>query len=245
LKTLQTKINNNKNTLIFAFEQSIPVLLGYLFLGMAFGLMIQKAGYHVIWAFFMSLFIYAGSMQFLLVALLTAGVDVLTCGIMTLLINGRHLFYGLSFVSKFKHLGKYYPYMVFSLTDETYSILCALKVPEGVNEKKAMFLIAIFDHSYWIMGSVLGTLAGQLIPFNSSGIEFSMTALFLVIFMNQWKEMKSHKAAFCGLACGILSLYLFGAEKFILPALFATVCLMVLYYIQNQKRGKEKNEHSI
>ena len=96
-----------------------------------------------------------------------------------------------------------------------------------------------------IIGSILGTLAGQLIPFNSSGIEFSMTALFLVIFMNQWKEMKSHKAAFCGLACGILSLYLFGAEKFILPALFATVCLMVLYYIQNQKRGKEKNEHSI
>lgn len=212
-------------------------MLGYLFLGMAFGLMIEKAGYNFIWAFFMSVFIYAGSMQFLLVALLTGGVDLISCAIMTLLINGRHIFYGLSFVDSFKHMGKFYPYMVFSLTDETYSILCSLKVPEEVDETRAKFLIALFDHSYWILGSVLGALAGQVIPFNSDGIEFSMTALFLVIFLNQWREMKTHKAALCGLLCGVFSLYLFGAANFILPALFVTVILMIFYYY---KVGKNK-----
>ena len=151
-----------KKEILYAFQQSVPVLLGYIFLGLAFGLMLQNAGYHFVWAFLISLTVYAGSMQFVLVTLLSGAYGLLYTFIMTLFINGRHIFYGLSFVEKFKKMGKAYPYMVFSLTDETYSVLCSLKVPAGMDEKKVSLFIAMFDHSYWIIGSVLGAVVGQL-----------------------------------------------------------------------------------
>lgn len=169
----------------FAFTQTIPVMLGYLFLGIAFGLMMQDAGYSFWWAFFSSVCIYAGSMQFVLVTLLTSGASLLYAAIMTLFINGRHLFYGLSFIEKFRGMGKRYPYMVFSLTDETYSVLCSLKVPESLDEKRVSLLISLLDHLYWVMGSVLGGMVGQFIKFDTTGIDFSMTALFVVIVLNQ------------------------------------------------------------
>lgn len=150
------KKNQYANEYLFAFTQTIPILLGYIFLGIAFGLMLQDAGYNFIWAFFMSIFVYAGSMQFMLVTLLAGAQSLMNTFVMTLFINGRHLFYGLSFIEKFREMGKAFPYMAFSLTDETYSVLCSLKVPEGLNEKKISFLISLFDHIYWITGSVLG-----------------------------------------------------------------------------------------
>jgi 4-azaleucine resistance transporter AzlC len=240
IKELNLKDNIKFDTLKFAFKQSIPVMLGYLFLGIAFGLMLQNAGYHYIWALIISMFIYAGSMQFVLVTLLTGGVGLVSCAVMTLIINGRHIFYGLSFVEKFKKAGKYYPYMIFSLTDETYSILCALKVPKDLDENKVMFYISLLDQSYWIIGSILGALAGQFITFNTSGIEFSMTALFVVIFINQWRETPSHKSALIGLSCAIISLIVFGAKHFILPALSISVIIMIL--TQNLKKEKEDKE---
>ena len=229
---------SNVATIKFAFKQSIPVMLGYIFLGIAFGLMLQNAGYSFLWALIISMFVYAGSMQFVLVTLLTGGVSLISCAVMTLLINGRHIFYGLSFVEKFKKTGKFYPYMIFSLTDETYSVLCSLKIPKDVEENKAMFLISLFDQGYWILGSVIGGIAGQLIIFNSSGIEFSMTALFVVIFINQWQESHSHLAALIGLASAVISLIVFGPGKFILPALTLSVVIMIL--LQNYSAGKEE-----
>ena len=143
-------MENKIKELCYAIVQSIPVMLGYLFLGFAFGLMLNDAGYGFWWAFFTSLFVYAGSMQFVLVTLLTAGASLWYTLIKTLFVNGRHMFYGLSFVEKFKKVGATYPYMIFSLTDETFSLLCDLKVREGMREERVSFYISLLDHCYFI-----------------------------------------------------------------------------------------------
>ena len=219
---------NKRNYIGFAFRQSVPVMLGYIFLGIAFGLLLQNAGYNFIWAFCASLFIYAGSMEFVLVTLLSTGAGLLYTALMTFFINGRHIFYGLSFVEKFKKMGRAYPYMVFSLTDETYSVLCGTKVPEGMDENRVFFWISLLDQSYWILGSVIGALAGSYITFDSTGIDFSMTALFVVIAVEQWRESRSHFPAVLGVVCGILWLLLLGPDEFLLPTLCTCVFVLLL-----------------
>lgn len=221
------QVQYRKGHIWFAFRQSIPVMLGYIFLGIAFGLLLQDAGYSFIWAFFISVIVYAGSMQFVLVSLLTGGAGLLYTAVMTFFINGRHLFYGLSFVEKYKKMGKACPYMVFSLTDETYSVLCGTKVPEELEEDKVFFWISLLDHSYWVMGSVLGALAGSYITFDTTGIDFSMTALFLVIVTEQWQEQRSHFSAITGVVCGVIWLLLLGPDRFILPALCSCVVILL------------------
>ena len=215
-----------RQTVRFAFYKTIPVLLGYLFLGLAFGLLLQEAGYSFWWALLSSGIVYAGSIQFVLVEFLSGGTGFLTVAVMTLLINSRHAFYGLSFVEKFRKM-KTYPYMIFSLTDETYSLLCSLKVPEGIDEKKAMFLIALFDQLYWVAGSVLGAALGQVLPFDMTGIDFAMTALFVTIFVDQWREAKSHLPAIAGLCSAAVCLLIFGGSNFILPSLIITVGILM------------------
>ena len=215
-----------RQTVRFAFYKTIPVLLGYLFLGLAFGLLLQEAGYSFWWALLSSGIVYAGSIQFVLVEFLNGGKGFLTVAVMTLLINSRHAFYGLSFVEKFRKM-KTYPYMIFSLTDETYSLLCSLKVPEGIDEKKAMFLIALFDQLYWVAGSVLGAALGQVLPFDMTGIDFAMTALFVTIFVDQWREAKSHLPAIVGLCSAAVCLLIFGGSNFILPSLIITVGILM------------------
>lgn len=219
--------NRTVKEIRFAFAQSVPVMLGYLFLGIAFGLMLQDAGYSFWWALLSSVVIYAGSMQFVLVTLLTGGASLLYTAAMTLFVNGRHIFYGLSFIEKFRGMGKRYPYMVFSLTDETYSVLYGLKTPEGLDEKNISFMISLFDHIYWIIGSVLGAVIGQLITFDTTGVDFSMTALFVVIVLNQWMDSKEHRPAIIGGAVGIICLILIGAEGFLLPALTLTAAILM------------------
>lgn len=216
-----------QKTLRFAFLRSLPVLFGYIFLGIAFGLLLQQAGFGAQWALASSVLIYAGSMQFLLPSLLLGG-SWAEVAVMTLLVNGRHLFYGLSFIEKFKKMGNACPYMIFSLTDETYSVLCALDVPEELDENRVLFLISLLDQCYWVTGSVIGALAGQYIGFNTTGIDFAMTALFVVIFLDQWKGTKNHIPALLGLFIGTGALVLLGAERFLLPALCLTVAALVL-----------------
>ena len=215
-----------KETVRFAFLKTIPVMLGYLFLGLAFGLLLQEAGYSFWWALLASTIVYAGSIQFVLVSFLGGGTSLPAVAVMTLLINSRHAFYGLSFVEKFRKM-KTYPYMIFSLTDETYSLLCSLKVPEGIDEKKAMFLIALFDQLYWVTGSVLGAALGQVLPFDMTGIDFAMTALFVTIFVDQWREAKSHLPAIVGLCSAAVCLLIFGGSNFILPSLIITVGILM------------------
>lgn len=225
-----------KQSIRFSFITTIPVLFGYLFLGIAFGLLLQRAGYNAFWALAISAFVFAGSMQFVLIGFLISPISLISVLLMTLSINSRHMFYGLSFIDTFKKMGKLYPYMIFSLTDETYSLLCGTKIPSELDEKKVIFLIALFDQLYWIVGSIIGALIGELILFDTTGIDFAMTALFVVIFVEQWISAKTHAPALIGLVCGILSLIIFGTGNFILPALISTIAILLL--LKNLINGK-------
>lgn len=231
-----------KKAFQYALVRSIPVMLGYIFLGIAFGLVLQKAGLGTGWAFLISLVVYAGSMQFALVGILTSGLGFVTTAVMTLFINSRHAFYGLTFIERFKKFKKAYPYMVFSLTDETYSLLCSMPRPEDFTDRQwdmAFFFVSLLDHAYWIIGSVIGAGAGQLIPFDSTGIDFAMTALFVVIAVDQWKHARTYMPAVTGFVCGFLFLALVRSANFILPALAATVCVLLLSRKAIEKRMEE------
>ena len=216
-----------KKALRPAFTVTIPVLCGYLFIGFAFGVMLRDAGFTAPWAFLSSLTIYAGSGQYLLVSLLAANSSLVTVAVMTLLLNCRHIFYGLSFLDPFYQMGRAKWYMIFSLTDETYSLLCSLKTPDGVDPAAMRFLISVLDQSYWIIGSVIGAIIGGVLPFDTTGIDFAMTALFTVIFVEQWKSSKCHIPAFLGLGAAAVSLTLLGPDNFILPAMMA-ICVMLV-----------------
>lgn len=216
-----------KKALRPAFTVTIPVLCGYLFIGFAFGVMLRDAGFTAPWAFLSSLTIYAGSGQYLLVSLLAANASLVTVAVMTLLLNCRHIFYGLSFLETFHQMGRAKWYMIFSLTDETYSLLCSLKTPDGVDPAAMRFLISVLDQSYWIIGSVIGAIVGGVLPFDTTGIDFAMTALFTVIFVEQWKTSKCHIPAFLGLGAAAISLALLGPDNFILPAMLA-ICVMLV-----------------
>lgn len=230
---------NLKKTFIFALRQTIPILFGYLFIGIAFGLMLQKADYHWAWAPLCSFLIYAGSLQYVLVVLLSSGASLLSSFIISLIINGRQIFYGISLIDKFKGFKKLKPYMIFSLTDETYSILCSLKVPKGMDEKKVMFLIALFNQSYWILGSLIGAIIGDLINFNSKGIEFAMTALFTVILIEYLQEEKNQLPALLGICSAVFFLFLLEPESFILPSLLISSAILVFFRKEIEKRTGE------
>ena len=217
-----------KTTARFALRQSLGVLFGYVFLGTAFGILLRQAGFGALWALAFSGLVYAGSLQFVLAGFLAAPTSLPTVALMSLFINARHLFYGLSFIERFRSMGKKRPYMIFSLTDETYSVLCGMdEVPAGVDKNGAMFLVALLDQLYWVAGSLLGTFAGGL-PLDFTGIDFSMTALFLVIFLEQWRGAKSHLPALLGLGCGAVFLLALGPDNFLLPALCTTVAVLLL-----------------
>ena len=215
-----------------AFPATVPVLMGYLAIGMAFGLMLQAIGYNFIWAFFMSLTIYAGSGQYLGVTLLSTAAGLGTVALMTLLINFRHLVYGLSMLEKFRDMGWRKFYMIFSLTDETYALLASAQAPVGVDPKSFYFAIALLDQSYWILGSVIGAVAGALIPVDTTGIDFAMTALFVVIAVDQWKAYRKHLPALLGGAVTIVFLLIlgqvFGQQQMLIVSLGVIVLLLLV-----------------
>lgn len=233
---MSDKSQKKKENFRYAAAKSVPVFFGYIFLGIAFGILMAKAGYGPLWTLAASLFIYAGSMQFVLVSFLAARAPLGLVALTTLFINGRHIFYGLSFVERFKKMGKYYPYMVFSLTDETYSVLCSCPEEKVEQEPRILFWISALDQSYWVAGSLIGALAGGLLPFDFQGIEFSMTALFLVIFLDQWKDSKGHSPAIAGLAVAAFFLVLLGPDRFLLPALLVIAAVMCLGFIREEKK---------
>ena len=215
-----------KRLFAWAVKQSIPVMLGYIFLGIAYGIVQQEAGLGVAWALLISGLVYAGSMQFALVPLLTAGTPLPVIALMTLMVNCRHLFYGLSFVDTFREMGKKYPYMIFSLTDETYSLLVSCKDDSMMQERNhlACFYISALDQFYWVLGSVIGALAGSMLTFDTTGIDFAMTALFVVILVDQLRSgRRAWACAALGLALGVVFLLLVGADDFLLPTLLCTM----------------------
>ena len=233
----------DRKALSAAFPVTVPVLMGYLAIGTAFGFMLQAVGYNFIWAFFMSLTIYAGSGQYLGVTLLATAASLGTVALMTLLINFRHLVYGLSMLEKFRGMGWRKFYMIFSLTDETYALLSSAQAPVGVNPRNFYFAIALLDQSYWIIGSVIGAVAGALIPVDTKGIDFAMTALFVVIAVDQWKAYRKHLPALLGGAVTILCLILlgqfFGQQQMLIVSL-GVIVLLLLFRDKLEEKEEEK-----
>ena len=202
-----------------ALRLTLPVMCGYLFLGTAFGAMLAQAGFGPAWALAASTLVYAGSLQFVMVPLMAAGTSLVTVAITALRVNARHLFYGLSYIERFSRMGGLRPYMVFSLTDETYSVFCGMP---GEESDGVMVRVALYDQLYWIAGSVVGALLASSLPVDLTGIDFSMTALFIVICVERARERSSRAAMAVGAACALVSLALLGPERFLAPALAAT-----------------------
>ena len=222
------------------FPQTIPVMAGYISLGIAFGLLLQSIGYGPVWAFLMSLFIYAGSAQFLAVEMLAAGATLTHIALLTFLLNFRHLFYGLSMIEKYRGTGIGKIYLIFGLTDETYALLTGYKTPEGLSDKSYFFAVTLMNHLYWILGSVIGSVAGSIIPFDLTGIDFAMTALFAVLVVEQWKTNKNHIPAISGFVITVAALYIFGADNFLIPALI--VMSVALLFMKGTLSREKINE---
>jgi 4-azaleucine resistance transporter AzlC len=212
-----------------ALPKTIPILAGFIFLGFAFGILMNSKGYSPGWSILMSVFIYAGAMQFVAVNLLTAAFNPLNAFIITLVINARHLFYGVSMLEKYSGAGKKKPYLIFGIVDETFSVLCSTEPPAGVDKYWFMFFVTLLDHIFWVTGTALGAVFGATVAFDTKGIDFVMTALFVVIFINQWKSQQQHSPALVGLVASAFCLLVFGAKSFIIPAMMLIIVVMILF----------------
>ena len=217
-----------------AFVTSVPVMAGYIVLGLGFGILLRKAGYGLPWAFAMSFFIYAGSLQYVGVSLIASGASLLTCLLTSIMVNARHFFYSISMLLRYGNAGRCKPYLVFGLTDEVYTLLSDGKTPEGLDPQAYRFFVTLFCHLWWVSGSVLGSLLGAALPFPTEGIEFSMTALFIAAYTEQWLSRKDHLPALTGLLATFLCLLLFGPERFLIPAILLITLVLSLL------RGREE-----
>lgn len=226
----------------YALLRTLPVMAGYLVLGLGFGVLLQSKGYGLGWALAMSLLVYAGSMQYVAVDLLAGGASLIAAALMTLTVNARHLFYGISMVERYRDAGPAKPYLIFALTDETYSLVCSGEVPEGVDRRGYFFLVSLLDQLYWVAGSAAGALVGSLLPFDSTGIDFSMTALFLVVMTEQWRASRDHTPALVGLGVSLACLVVFGADNFLIPAMIGITLALTLLRGPLQRSAQREKE---
>lgn len=223
---MSPKKSNKKSAFLPAFKASLPVMAGYTVLGIGFGIIMQRNGYGWWWCALMSITIYGGSMQYVATSLLTSGASLISTAIITVMVHIRHLFYGIAMVDKYRNTGIKKPYLMFALTDETFSLLCSSNLPAEMDKNRYYFFVSILNQSYWIIGGILGAVIGSSFTFNSKGIEFSMTALFVVIFVEQWEKQKQHLPALTGIVVTAVCLAIFGSDGFIIPTmLLITVCL--------------------
>lgn len=232
------KHNARGRALRAAFPYTLPVLTGFLVLGMAYGVLMSSKGYGYYWPGLVSLFVFAGSMQFVAVGMLAGGPALWPVLLMTLMVNARHLFYGLSMLEKFKDVGWMKGYLIFGLCDETYSILCATEPPEGVDRRWFMFFVTLLDHSYWVAGSLIGGFLGMAIPFDSTGVDFALTALFVVILIGQWQGARDRLPNVIGVGGAVLCRLIFGPERFLIPAML-TILLAVTFLRKPLERRQE------
>lgn len=225
-----------KNNIVLkkAFIDTLPIMAGYIVLGMGFGILLISRGYNIFVCLLMSIFIYAGSLQYLGVELLSAGAGIVATVILSLVVQARHIFYGISMIDKFKKIKAKKPYIIFALTDETYSVICASDVEEK-DEEKYYFYVSMLNHIYWVLGSLLGASLGSLVKFNTKGVDFAMTALFISILVTQWQESKNRRYTLVGLALSAISLLLFGANKFLISAMLGILVLLGYFYKKEAK----------
>lgn len=219
-----------------ALPHTLPICVGFLVLGMSYGFLMQSKGFSFLYPMLMSLFIFAGSMEFVTVNLLLSAFHPLYAFLLTLMVNARHLFYGISMLDKYKNTGWKKPYLIFGMCDESFSINCSITPPPDVDRGWFMFFVTLLNHIYWVSGATLGALLGYVIQFNTKGIEFVMTALFVVIFLNQWEETKGHRSALIGISCSVLALIVFGSSSFLLPAM---VLIVLVFLLDPHKQDKE------
>ncbi|MGL5438076.1 MAG: AzlC family ABC transporter permease [Lachnospiraceae bacterium] len=223
----------------YAFPRTIPVFVGYLFLGAAYGILMNVNGYSVLWTFAVSVLVFAGSLQYLGVNMLAAAVNPLVALAMSLMINARHLFYGISMLEKYGQARRYKAYLIFGLTDETFSVVCHEQIPKQLDRDKVYFWITLLDHSYWVLGSVLGAIAGNFITFDTTGLDFALTALFVVIVTDQWKQAEGHVSALIGALASVVCLIIWGADSFIIPAMVMILIILAVNYRRHQKKEAE------
>lgn len=220
-----------------ALPYTLPICVAFLFLGMSYGFLMRSQGFSFLYPMLMSLFIFAGSMEFVAANLLLLPTfQPLHAFLLALMVNARHLFYGLTVLEKFQGMGWKKPYLIFGLCDETFSIHCAVDPPEGVDRGWFMFFTTVLNQLYWVAGATLGALLGYVIRFNSEGIEFVMTALFVVLFLEQWDKAKDHRPALVGLGYSLVCLLVLGSERFLLPAMaLILACFFVLRRIPSKE----------
>ena len=228
----------NRKALKSIFLDTVPVLTGYLFLGSGFGILLsEKTDYGIGWAALMGLFMLAGSGQYLAVSLMADHASLISAAVATFLVNARHIFYGISMLEPYKGAGKKKTYMVFALTDETYSLVTQNEPPEGVSRHTYCFLVSLFDHIYWIIGCSLGNILGTVLPISFEGVEFVLTALFVTMFVEQWLSHKNHLPAIIGVGATILCLGIFGRDIFLIPSMALIAVLLTV----SRKTGRRKD----
>ena len=229
----------NRKALKTVFLDTVPVLTGYLFLGAGFGILLsEKNGYGVVWAIAMGIFMFAGSGQYLAVSLIADHTSLISAAIATLLVNARHIFYGISLLDAYKDSGIKKLYMIFGLTDETYSLVTQNRPPEGMSRHTYCFLVTLLDHIYWIIGCALGNVLNNVVPISFEGVEFVLTALFVTMFVEQWLSHKNHLPAIIGVVSTILCLVIFGSEIFLIPSMALIAILLTV----SRKTGRRNED---
>ncbi len=221
-----------------AFPQTLPILAGFLFLGLTYGIYMNVSGFSFWYPMIMSLVIFAGSVEFVAVNLLLGAFNPLQALAMTLMLNARHLFYGISMLDKYRGTGWKKPYLIFGMCDESFSINCTAEIPADVDRGWFMFFVTLLNHLYWFTGATLGGIFGSLLRFNTQGLDFVMTAMFVVIFLEQWLKEKRHESALLGLGISLICLLAFGADHFIIPAMLATLGILTLLRRPLEKGGE-------
>lgn len=235
---MQKKGQVVKRALKYAFPHTIPILAGFLFLGITYGIYMNVSGFSFWYPMLMSLTVFAGSVEFVTVNLLLGAFNPVQALAVTLMLNARHLFYGISMLDKYRGTGIKKIYLIFGMCDESFSINYTAEIPEDVDRGWFMFFVTLFNHFYWFAGATLGGIFGSLIHFNTKGLDFVMTAMFVVIFMDQWMKEKQHASAVTGLLISLLCLIAFGADNFMIPAMLAILVLLTLLQRQLGKGGE-------
>ena len=210
-----------------AFPATVPVMTGFLVLGFAYGVLMDTKGYGPLWSTLMSLLAFGGSMQYVAITLLTTVFDPIQAFLLSVMVNARHLFYGLALLGKYKGLGKVRGFLIFALCDETFSLVSAMEPPADMERKDFYLGVSILNYSYWVLATAVGGLMGDLIPFDTTGLDFALPALFVVLFMEQWKKKENRAAGIIGILCAAASLALFGPDNLVIPAMVMLLVVLL------------------
>ena len=220
--------NELKKAFYAAFPNTIPILTGFIVLGMAYGVLMQTKGYSVCWSVLMSAICFCGSMQFVAITLLTSAFSPIQAFLLSIMVNARHLFYGISMLSKYRGMGKIKGFLIYTLCDETFSVSSSINPPDNINAKYFYFFVSMLDYFYWILGTLIGGLLGELITFNTNGLDFVLTALFVVLFLEQWKKKENRMACLIGLIATIICLISFGADNLVIPSMILILIILMI-----------------